>query len=63
MANERRFVIDRSKEGQYYFVLRADNGEKLVTSETYTSKQSAQNGIRAVKEVAPSAPIIDMTNT
>jgi uncharacterized protein YegP (UPF0339 family) len=53
-----RFVINRSKDGQFYFILRADNGQVLVTSETYTTKESAQNGIRAVKEVASSAPIV-----
>lgn len=45
MANEARFVIDRSREGQYYFFLRAENGENLITRETYTTKQSAENGI------------------
>jgi uncharacterized protein YegP (UPF0339 family) len=62
MANDRRFVITRSQNGQYYFFLRADNGEVLVTSETYTTKQSALNGIQAVKDVAASAPIVDMTD-
>lgn len=54
-------MIDRSRDGQYYFFLRARNGEKLVTSETYTTKQSAENGIQAVREVAPSAPVIDIS--
>lgn len=62
MADEARFVIDRSRDDQYYFFLRARNGEKLVTSETYTTKQSAENGIQAVREVAPSAPVIDISD-
>lgn len=62
VADEARFVIDRSRDGQYHFFLRARNGEKLVTSETYTTKQCAENGIQAVKKVAPSAPVIDITD-
>ncbi|WP_082960571.1 MULTISPECIES: YegP family protein [unclassified Mycobacterium] len=44
------------------FSLRADNGQVLVTSKTYTTKQSAQNGIRAVQEIAASSPAIHMTS-
>lgn len=42
------FYIWKSKDGQFYFYLRAANGEKLVTSEMYTTKQSAKDGIAAV---------------
>jgi uncharacterized protein YegP (UPF0339 family) len=35
---------------QYHFNLHADNGEKMLTSETYTTKQGAVNGIQSVRE-------------
>lgn len=55
------FVINKASNGQFYFYLRGGNGQVLVTSETYTTKQSAENGIRAVKDVAPKAMTIDIT--
>ncbi|WP_313683337.1 YegP family protein, partial [Pantoea sp.] len=30
---------------KYYFVLKASNGETIATSEMYSTKQAAQNGI------------------
>lgn len=58
MAN---FVIRKSSDNQYYFYLRANNSQIVVTSETYTRKQSALDGIAVVKREAPSASILDMT--
>lgn len=34
---------------QYYFTLRAGNGERILVSEMYNSKQGAQNGIASCK--------------
>ena len=55
------FIISKSKDGQYYFVLKARDGQVLVTSETYTTKQSAENGIRAVRGTATAAKVVDTT--
>jgi uncharacterized protein YegP (UPF0339 family) len=55
------FVIYRATDGQYYFVIKGGNSEVLMTSETYTRKESAENGIRAVKQTAPNALVVDMT--
>ncbi|MFD2785338.1 YegP family protein [Hymenobacter rubripertinctus] len=35
--------------GQYWYRLRADNGEIVQSSEGYTTKASCQNGIRSVQ--------------
>lgn len=43
-----RYVLSRSAE-QYRFVLKAGNNETLLTSELYTSRQSALVGIASVK--------------
>lgn len=55
------FVIYRSTNYQYYFVLKGGNGQVLVTSETYTTKQSALDGINSVKRVVPIARVVDAT--
>lgn len=56
-----KFVVFRGANGQYYFHLTAENGEKIAQSEGYASKQGALNGIAAVKRCAPTAPIVDQT--
>jgi len=33
-----KFEIKRAKDGQFYFNLKAHNGEIILTSETYTTK-------------------------
>ncbi|HBR2370888.1 TPA: DUF1508 domain-containing protein, partial [Klebsiella pneumoniae] len=42
------FELDKSSNGQYKFVLKAGNGEIILTSELYTTKSSAENGIASV---------------
>lgn len=48
-----RYELKKSINGQYFFTLHAENGEKMLTSETYTTKAAAQNGIQSVRENAP----------
>jgi uncharacterized protein YegP (UPF0339 family) len=55
------FVVQKSSNGQYYFVLKAGNGEPIAQSEMYSSKSAAMNGIESVKANAPSAPVDDQT--
>ena len=40
---------------KYHFVLKAGNGEIIATSESYTTKAPAQNGIESVKANASNA--------
>ncbi|MDX2151480.1 MAG: YegP family protein [Bryobacteraceae bacterium] len=47
------FALKRTSNQQFMFNLHADNGEIILTSETYTTKQNAQGGINAVKANAP----------
>ena len=56
-----KFVLKKSSNGQYYFVLKASNGEDIAQSEMYVSKSGAKNGIASVKENAPGAPTDDET--
>jgi uncharacterized protein YegP (UPF0339 family) len=48
-----KFVVAPTSNGQYQFTLRADNGETMLTSETYVNEQGAQNGVASVKANAP----------
>ena len=55
------FVLQKSANGQYFFVLKAGNGERIAQSETYSSKAAALNGIESIKTNAPTAPTDDQT--
>ncbi len=56
-----KFEIIKGTNGQYYFRLKAENGEIIAASEGYTSKQAAQNGIDAVRRCAPGAKLVDLS--
>lgn len=56
-----KFEINESKDNQYYFVLKAPNGEIVAVSERYTTKQNCQHGIGAVKQYAGEARVDDLT--
>ena len=43
------FELNKSSDGQFRFVLKADNTETLLTSELYHAKGSAENGITSVQ--------------
>jgi len=43
------YDLNKSSNGQFFFNLKAGNGEKILTSEMYTTKDSAQNGIASVQ--------------
>jgi uncharacterized protein len=42
-----------AKNGQFYFNLKASNGQIIGTSEMYISKSGMENGIESVKKNAP----------
>ena len=48
-----KFLLKKSSNGQFFFNLLADNGERILTSEMYKAKPSALNGIQSVKTNAP----------
>ena len=43
------YELGKSENGQFYFVLKAGNGETILQSEQYQSKASALNGIASVQ--------------
>lgn len=48
-----KFELYKSTNDQYRFRLKAGNGEPILSSEAYTSKSGAENGIQSVKTNAP----------
>lgn len=44
-----KFVITKRSNGEFQFVLKAGNGEPILTSEGYTTKANCNNGIESVK--------------
>jgi uncharacterized protein YegP (UPF0339 family) len=48
-----KFELKKAKDGQFYFNLKAANGQVILTSEMYKAKSSAENGIESVKKNAP----------
>ena len=49
------FELSKSKDEQYRFVLKAGNGEIILTSELYKTRASAENGIASVQTNSPLA--------
>jgi uncharacterized protein YegP (UPF0339 family) len=47
-----KFVIEKAKDGQFYFNLKASNGQVILNSEMYKTKPSAQNGIESIQKNA-----------
>jgi uncharacterized protein YegP (UPF0339 family) len=47
------FELKSAAGGEFMFNLKADNGEVVLTSETYKEKKGAENGIESVRKNAP----------
>ena len=47
-----KFELKKSASGQFMFNLKAANNQVILTSELYTEKAGAQNGIESVKQNA-----------
>jgi uncharacterized protein YegP (UPF0339 family) len=56
-----KFEVYEDKSGKFRFRLKAGNGEVIASSEGYSSKSAAQNGIDSVKRNAPDAEVVDQT--
>jgi uncharacterized protein YegP (UPF0339 family) len=49
------------KDGQWYFHLKAVNGEIIAQSQGYTTKDTCINGIQSIKNNANTADYIETT--
>jgi len=48
-----KFELKKATNGEFYFTLKAANGQAILGSEQYKAKASAENGIASVKKNAP----------
>lgn len=48
-----KFELKKSADGQFFFNLKAANGQVILSSERYTEKRGAQRGIASVQTNAP----------
>ena len=55
-----KFEIYNDKAGKFRFRLKAHNGEIILASEGYTSKESCKNGIESVRKNAPKAKLVEV---
>ena len=60
-ADDGRFERAESKNGKWYFNLKAGNGEIIGTSEMYESAAGRDNGIESVKTNAPAAGVEEVS--
>jgi uncharacterized protein YegP (UPF0339 family) len=56
-----KFEIKKAVNGQFFFILVANNGQTLLQSETYVAKQSARAAIVSAKREVSSAIVVDTT--
>lgn len=45
-----KFIITTRKNDDFQFVLKATNGQVILASQGYTSKQACMNGVESVKK-------------
>ncbi len=62
-ANDNRYTRKNSSNDEQYFTLSSSNGEIIGTSETYSSAAALESGVESVKTNAPTAEIVDSTNS
>src|ERR1700761_5201811 len=55
---DKHFEKASSKNGKFYFNLKASNGQVVGKSQMYESEASRDNGIESVKKNAPGAPTV-----
>ena len=61
MSNTPKFEIFRDVQGYYRWRLVAGNGEKVAASEAYVRHEGAKRSVARIKEIAPSAVVVDLT--
>lgn len=57
-ALEGSFEIKTSTDNRYYFTLTAENGQVVGTSQLYTSRAAAQDGVASVKSLLATMDLI-----
>jgi uncharacterized protein len=61
--DDKHYDREESKNGKYYFTLKATNGQVIGKSQMYESTAGRDNGIESVKKNAPDAPTVEEEET
>lgn len=56
-----KFEVFKDKADKFRFHLKAGNGEIILVSQGYESKEGAKKGIASIQTNAPDAQVIDLT--
>jgi len=59
-ASRLKFEISKNAKGEFYWRLKAANGEPIATSEGYKAKASCRNSIDLIKRGAASATVREL---
>ena len=57
-----KYVIHKTASGQFRWNLKAGNGQTLITSESYTTKQACKNGIASSQKNVGEASFEQLTS-
>jgi uncharacterized protein YegP (UPF0339 family) len=60
-GDDGRYERKTSNKGDFYFNLKAANGQVIGSSEMYQSESGRENGIESVKKNAPDAAVNDIS--
>ncbi|NNE65343.1 MAG: YegP family protein [Pyrinomonadaceae bacterium] len=60
-GDDKCFERKVAKNGKPYFVLKAKNGKTIGKSQQYASNSTMNKGIRAIRNAAPDAEVVDLT--
>ena len=63
MSAAPKFEIYKDAAEKFRFRLKAANGEVIAVGEAYESKDGCKNGIESIKNNAPIAEIVDLTES
>ena len=63
MSATPKFEIYKDAAEKFRFRLKAANGEVIAVGEAYESKDGCKNGIESIKNNAPIAEIVDLTQS
>jgi len=58
-----KFVIKPAKNGEFFFNLKADNGQTILTSEMYKTKAACHNGIESVRKNSQDEKMFELKKT
>jgi uncharacterized protein YegP (UPF0339 family) len=57
-----KFLLYKNSEDKYYFRYKCNDGENVLTSEMFDTKESCMNGITDLQENAAATTVSDISN-